>query len=182
MCINHLIQDCINESQNITEKLSKCSIKSKTISIKKNDINEELNKKIKKLSANIYMLSVFGKNHNEIISKFRDNKKENAHYPRENTITQGSMCLYVGSSKSVITRLRQHFSSSSTQAKSGIKQTYALYLDDWYWHDCNIQLTLISCSIQNKDIDWGIIQFIENKLWDNMKPLFGKKGNSPKID
>lgn len=74
--------------------------------------------------------------------------------------------LYVGSSKSVVTRLNQHLGF-------GNAKTYALHLNKW---TDNLKITIELYQYPSDTPD-QVIQAIEDHLWDKLSPLFGRKGS-----
>jgi hypothetical protein len=76
-------------------------------------------------------------------------------------------CLYVGSSKTdVYKRLKEHIGNYD------YKKLSALHLRQW-WQDAALKISIY----QFEDgIEDSMLQFIEDRVWENQKPLLGKKG------
>ncbi|MEQ8881301.1 MAG: GIY-YIG nuclease family protein [Cyclobacteriaceae bacterium] len=72
--------------------------------------------------------------------------------------------LYVGSSKNLIQRIKQHLGD-------GNKRTYSLDLIYWFPKDVDIAINIYSLSSQEQEL----IETIEQAIWDEAKPLFGKR-------
>ncbi|MGY3438493.1 MULTISPECIES: hypothetical protein [unclassified Marinovum] len=85
---------------------------------------------------------------------------------RDNKVTDSTV-VYVGSSRSIASLLRQHLFH-------GADQTYALKLEKWCptdVHALNIEVLPLS-----DDEDFALVQDIEDALWKSSRPIFGKLG------
>lgn len=87
---------------------------------------------------------------------FRINCKEIPNDPNQ------SKCLYVGSSKKLRDRLKQHIGLTS-------KTTYALHLNEW-WRNKKIEIEIYEI------IDFDNMQLYEDCLWQANKPILGREG------
>jgi hypothetical protein len=76
-------------------------------------------------------------------------------------------CLYVGSSRSLATRLRDHLGF-------GPKGTYALQLLHWA-PPLSLQLEFV-CARYAEDTPTEVIAALEDTLWEARRPMFGRKG------
>ncbi|CAM1365843.1 conserved hypothetical protein [Tenacibaculum litoreum] len=76
-----------------------------------------------------------------------------------------SKYLYVGTSKKLKNRIKQHLGLSSS------KQTYSLHLIHWFPKQIDLEIIIIKVSSENK----MVFESIEQAYWDNCKPLFGKR-------
>ena len=95
--------------------------------------------------------------------EFSDDKYQMARPIGKNSETKH--CLYVGQSKNVINRLKEHLFLSR-------KTTYALRL-----HKFNLlKNSSISISVYGFDNKSDEVQVFEDLLWDEYKPLFGRRG------
>lgn len=75
--------------------------------------------------------------------------------------------LYVGSSRKMSVRMREHLGFCSPS-------TYALKLSDWYPpEDLPLQLF---CAIYPPGISATLIGAPEDALWERLQPMFGRKG------
>lgn len=94
------------------------------------------------------------------------NKKDRA-YPRINKPVKPSRYLYVGSSKNIVSRFKEHLGD-------GNEKTYALHLYHW-------------CSVLNFEIDFYCMKFdsktdlaatqaFEDAMWTDLHPMFGRRG------
>lgn len=85
-------------------------------------------------------------------------------YPRLNG---QSRCLYVGSSKNVHQRLKEHLGY-------GAKGTYALQLAHWAGRfPAELEF---KCAKYQTGLAPEVYQALEDTLWDEMSPMFGRKG------
>ncbi|MEQ9519596.1 MAG: GIY-YIG nuclease family protein [Parvibaculum sp.] len=87
--------------------------------------------------------------------------------PRRNSYRRGQLTLYVGSSKNIQNRLRQHLGEAP-------KSTYALNMQRW----CPEFSDGVTVKVQFclPDVSSECRQDIEDFLWETMQPIFGKKG------
>jgi len=92
---------------------------------------------------------VLGKTHN--VSRF--NKSSNT-----------TSCLYVGSSKSLKSRIKQHLGD-------GGKRTYSLDLHHWFPKNIDVTIDIYSGNSANQQT----IEMIEHGFWDAYQPQFGKR-------
>jgi hypothetical protein len=77
-------------------------------------------------------------------------------------------CLYVGSSRNIASRVIQHFWKCA-------KGTYSLHLIEWDWwkEKDKAQIAVWDASEITDD---SHLQIIEDIVWNEYKPLFGKAG------
>ena len=80
---------------------------------------------------------------------------------------QLSRCLYVGSSKNLIPRIKKHFGF-------GPKGTFAMQICHWC-ENVRMDLTLKIYSFSSK-IDKKAFQAFEDEVWESSKPMFGRQG------
>jgi len=85
-------------------------------------------------------------------------------YPHPNS--RGT-CLYVGSSRSMGKRLREHLGY-------GAAGTYALQLAHWAT-PLSLQLDFV-CARYARDTPPDVIQALKDTLWDARQPMFGRRG------
>jgi hypothetical protein len=76
-------------------------------------------------------------------------------------------CLYVGRSDQLHTRVWQHLGY-------GHEKTYALQLSHWA-HPLHLHFEL-HCAQYPRDTENDVLQAIEDQLWDEKKPMFGRRG------
>jgi hypothetical protein len=76
-------------------------------------------------------------------------------------------CFYVGSSRSLATRFRDHLGF-------GAKGTYALQLVHWA-PPLSLQLEFV-CARYAEDTPPEVIAVLEDTLWEARRPMFGRKG------
>ncbi len=93
----------------------------------------------------------------------------------ENAKNGEQVCLYVGSSKNIKKRLKEHLFCCN-------KESYAMHLDTWFYeNDKEKHITIyiwdfsnfFDCD-NNKNLEY--LQTIEDLLWNNYEPLFGRQG------
>jgi hypothetical protein len=78
-----------------------------------------------------------------------------------------SHCLYVGRSDELPTRIWQHLGY-------GHGKTYALQLSHWAQP---LRLCFeLHCAQYPRDTEGDVLQAIEDQLWDEKKPMFGRRG------
>jgi len=85
-------------------------------------------------------------------------------YPRLNS---PGTCLYVGSSRSLSKRLRDHLGY-------GARSTYALQLAHWAT-PLALHLDFV-CAKYAEDIPREVMQALEDTLWQVRRPMFGRRG------
>lgn len=119
-------------------------------------------------SAAIYRLSV--KNQagaQELRDAFDNYKVLDGHkLPRKNDVNDSNI-VYVGSSQKIKQRLQQHLN------KCG-KDTYALKMHLWCPDTVN-SITVEVATVRG-NVEATIIQDIEDTIWRNSRPMFGKIG------
>jgi hypothetical protein len=102
------------------------------------------------------------------LSAFSRSKKKNngkKAFAKENTECS---CLYVGGSKSLALRTKQHLGMSES------KKTYSLQLSLWA---SGLGMNLrIHCARYEVETDPIVVQALEDALWDEKEPMFGKRG------
>lgn len=93
-------------------------------------------------------------------------KKAGRAYARLNK-GYSSRCMYVGSSLALPRRLGEHFGL-------GARGTYALQLQHWASDlDLNLQ---IECAKYPDELPPGVLQSLEDTLWSEERPMFGRRG------
>ena len=102
-------------------------------------------------------------------SEAKKSKKAERAYARLNKNTQ-SRYLYVGSSKKLIYRIKQHLGY-------GPKGTYAMQLCHWWedFKDIEIEIALDIYAFDNNISDKAF-QAFEDGAWNLLKPIFGRQG------
>ncbi|MGH8128092.1 MAG: hypothetical protein ACRETC_06955 [Gammaproteobacteria bacterium] len=85
-------------------------------------------------------------------------------YSRLNELSQ---ILYVGGSRSIATRLRQHLGF-------GARKTYSLHLSHWA-QDLGLNLRFYCAGFEDAQ-DAEVFQTLEDQLWEESTPMFGRKG------
>ena len=143
--INTLKMNTSNESENIDIlKTIKNNIPMIYIIKTKEKIDiEEVKKEKERLTADGFGM-------------FRINCKKIDNNPNQ------SKCLYVGSSKKLRDRLKQHIGTNS-------KSTYALHLSKW-WKNKEIEIEIYEV------VDFTNMQLYEDCLWQKYKPILGREG------
>ncbi len=91
-------------------------------------------------------------------------KKDGRAFPRFNG---PSRCFYVGSSRNLHQRLKDHLGY-------GAKSTFGLHLACWASH---FPLELeFKCAKYQGGRDSRVYQALEDTLWDELSPMFGRRG------
>lgn len=130
----------------------------------------DLKKSIKRGTPYIYCLTVADNtclsNLRNAFSEARDGDSGRA-YARLNV--HESSCLYVGSSSNMLKRIKEHFGY-------GAKATFALHLAWWAEDYTDINLTLAFSEFETTT-DAETLQALEDTLWSEMKPMFGRRGS-----
>jgi len=86
-----------------------------------------------------------------------------------------SRCLYVGSSRDIMKRIKEHLAVGSSPSR----KTYSLWLKDWFGKSGlpqEIEIYFLSF----KGLSHTETYMIEDLLWRGFSPLFGRSGKSPK--
>jgi len=96
--------------------------------------------------------------------KAKESKKSERAYARLN---RKSTCLYVGSSKGLIPRIKQHLGF-------GPKGTYAMQLCYWC-ENLNLDIALNIYGFGN-GISIKAFQAFEDGVWNSLKPMLGRQG------
>lgn len=94
----------------------------------------------------------------------KESKKSERAYARLNT---KSSCLYVGSSKGLILRIKQHLGF-------GPKGTYAMHLCHWC-ENLHLEITLKIYGF-DKGIGSKTFQAFEDGVWNSLRPMLGRQG------
>jgi len=134
---------------------------------------------------NDYVLYVFSSkefsiSHDEIIMQFNElkSKRNPYHISKINETNfwrkrNDEFILYVGSKeKDIKKRMKEHLGLNTNN-----RSTYSLFIKDW-WPN-NVALTIKIWSLEKSigETDrYEALQIIEDLIWDDLKPLFGKKG------
>lgn len=85
-------------------------------------------------------------------------------YPRLN---RPSRFFYVGSSQAVAKRCNEHLGY-------GAARTYAMQLSHWA-RSLNLTLRFV-CAKYQDNTPYPIVQALEDALWNNKQPMFGRQG------
>lgn len=113
------------------------------------------------------------KEYNEIKKEIK--KSKSVFLPRFNNQNlnikiESKKCLYVGSSKKLLSRLAEHFTESHPK-------TYALHLSEWAKQiEQNITFQILEINKNDASDINNKMQKCEDILWDSLKPILGKLG------
>jgi NurA-like 5'-3' nuclease len=88
-------------------------------------------------------------------------------YSRINVQNLPSQTLYVGRSRDMGTRVRQHLGAD-------LFKPYALHFELWAKNNA-IEVTIDYMRFEDRDD--LLVQAIEDGLWESLKPAFGRKGS-----
>lgn len=116
----------------------------------------------------VYFLRLLGNTDPSIVHKaFSEAKKQKVGqraYPRLNP---ESRCLYVGSSRNFVQRLKEHLGY-------GYKQTYAMQMVYWA---TSLELDVELCCMRlHSNISSAVLQAFEDGIWESLKPMLGRRG------
>ena len=128
----------------------------------------------------IYMFSVknFPYDKSEIINKFDKEKnislcRINEKSPKWEKVKKNeTVCLYVGSSKKIQQRLKEHLFLCN-------KNSYAMHLKAWLKKEdlpITINIWDFTDFLKDEEPDSDYLQNIEDLLWNHYQPLFGRQG------
>lgn len=92
----------------------------------------------------------------------KQSQKNQRAYPRLN---RQSNFFYVGSSSNMIQRFKEHLGYGSDK-------TYSMQLSHWA-RNLNLKIEFIYAKYS---FEGDIVQLIEDTLWDELSPMFGRKG------
>lgn len=119
-------------------------------------------------SSSIYRLSVREvTTAHRLETAFRDFREKSVDALARLNQTENSTVLYVGSSRSIWTRLRQHLESAP-------RKTYALKMGLWCPEDEG--LLRVEVMPFHGVLSQYLIQDLEDALWKRSQPMFGKFG------
>ncbi len=148
----------------IFEKVNMTDIKSKII-IQNLKTKFQFNHN-KVTKSFIYIIRIEGIERNELISKYKLFKESNKPTSYFNKNSTSNDVIYVGSSQSIVSRINQHLGHTGAKL-------YSLHLKDWLEnHDINLKIELLHMDGEFHDLT----NEIEFGIWDELQPLFGKKG------
>ena len=153
------------------ERMDKPSQGSKILFIKdlrKADFSMTIDGLKKDSSASIYVIScengLFPGECHKLYKTKREELKGEYAFARINDTP--SKTMYVGSSNSIQTRIKQHLGY-------GAKKTYSLQLRHWITSlEGDIDITIYQFS----EIEQQVLQLMEDALWNKLQPMFGKRG------
>lgn len=100
-------------------------------------------------------------------SAFADYNPQNGHVQTRNNNVDDSNTIYVGSSRKIAQRLRQHLFNCPPS-------TYALKMH--LWCPAADNLLRVEVSAARGDVDKSLLQYVEDFLWTSSRPMFGKLG------
>ena len=163
-----LVEQYICELEVIKNHINVCYINTIKMNTSNDSENIELLKTIKNNVPMIYIIKTNEKIDIEEVKKEKERLTADGfgmfriNYEKINNESNQSKYLYVGSSKKLRDRLKQHLGLTS-------KTTFALHLKEW-WTDKKIEIELYEI----KDCD--NMQLYEDLLWQKYKPIFGREG------
>ncbi|WP_020603482.1 GIY-YIG nuclease family protein [Spirosoma spitsbergense] len=139
------------------------------VEIKNKDLVEQKASKLPKKGSHIYWIEV--DKHEELLEQFRNRQiTGDFKFARDNKNTNSNY-VYIGSctTTKLGSRFRQHCGHKDNK-------TYSLQLSRWI-SDSELVFTFCYFEIENKDL----VQYIEDQLHSELKPLFGKSGGNNRI-
>ncbi len=130
----------------------------------------DLKKSVKRGSPYIYYLTVADNSCLfELRNAFSEARKGDSGRAYARLNGHESTCLYVGSSSDMLKRIKEHFGY-------GAKATFALHLAWWTEDYSDIKLTLAFAEYETIT-DAETLQALEDTLWSEMNPMFGRRGS-----
>ena len=102
----------------------------------------------------------------ELQTQLQKEKKNGTDYPRINAAHQDGITLYVGRSRNLKKRLREHLGAEAP----GV---YALHLKRWA---PSVKAEIVISVIRFHETHDLVVQTIEDGIWETLKPAFGRKG------
>lgn len=166
--LKNLVDEYIKELQKIKEHINVKYIDTLKINTSNKSENIEELKKINNKQSMIYIIRTKENMELEEIKIAKEKLKAKGYgmfrinCEEINNEPNKSKCLYVGSSKKLRDRLKQHLGLTS-------KTTYALHLNQW-WKNKEIEIEIYEV------IDKDNIQLYEDCLWQKNKPILGREG------
>jgi hypothetical protein len=109
----------------------------------------------------------------EIYNSFEKAKNEKFNgraYSKLNLNDTSSNCLYVGTSqgRTFRKRIREHLGFGSAS-------TYSLHMDTWLPLSANIVIEYFTVSLDSPNSYYSALELLEQTLWMQEKPMFGKR-------
>jgi hypothetical protein len=170
---------------NLAEQISKTEpIDSCSLRITFNDMrgNETGKKRLDKIcpdfrqwqnKSNSYFIYIITPDDKIEISQYHEQFKKakqdsNRAFSRINKEGNAPITFYVGSSKSLLSRIEQHLGF-------GTERVYALHMNRWI-ENLKGAIT-IECLEFARDVGMDVVQAIEDGLWAEKKPIFGRRGS-----
>ena len=102
----------------------------------------------------------------ELQTQLQKEKRNGTDYPRTNAAPQDGLTLYVGRSRNLKKRLREHLGA-------GAPGVFALHLQRWA---PSVKASIVISIMCFDAEDELLIQAIEDGIWEALKPAFGRKG------
>lgn len=103
------------------------------------------------------------------LARARSRNVDNRRFSRVNGDLENSNCLYVGSSRSLSSRVRQHLGLAH-------RGTYAMQMVHWQPETPLEGRVCFKASRFPASTDALILQALEDKLWMTERPVFGRMG------
>lgn len=175
-----IINDTIQKTEQLLKALKKCRVERlkrifiKNKSLFNNNARKQIYDEIGELKGKyIYLFRINNSDKHlgkikEVYSTFNKGNK-----PRVPGVTfniarfnkeHDTSVLYVGSSKKIRNRIKQHLGD-------GNKRTYSLDLCQWFPKGVDLALEIYSINSDNQQV----LETVEQGFWDTYKPLFGKR-------
>ena len=105
----------------------------------------------------------------DALARARSRNVDNRRFSKLNGDLEESCCLYVGSSRSLSSRIRQHLGLAH-------RGTYAMQMAHWQPEERLEGRVRFSATRFASDTGASILQALEDKLWLTERPLFGRMG------
>jgi len=165
--------ESLHNTADMLGKLDLADVKVFSFSFQKNGIsnNDKITSLIEKENLpnkGKWVYAFCAENPSKLLKQFRDkkDKEKGKKFAQANDKVDKPSCVYVGSSNDKLkTRMAQHFGKAPVG-------TYAIRFNEWLPGGEEITCFYFEVQTQSRDV----LQALENGLWDNLKPIIGKRG------
>ena len=149
-------------------------------SFKRNEISDDekitdLIEKKKMSNCGKWIYVFCANNLSELLREFvniRDDEKDNKGFARANKKVVKPNCIYVGSSNNLSKRMAEHFGAARFGKTKISASTYAIRFKEWLPEGETVTCFYFEVKTQSQ----SVLQALEDGIWNNLKPITGKKG------
>ncbi|MFD2679043.1 hypothetical protein [Camelimonas lactis] len=129
------------------------------------EFDYKLRQGISEVTRGFYWMTLKSGSYQAVRDDFLKNKKPDIAYSKLNAFGDNK-ALYVGRSSNLLGRIKQHIIG-------GPKATYAMHMSTWAY-DLEGLVQIHAAAYPDAEDD--VLQALEDALWDELTPLFGKRG------